>query len=102
LPLSRAGVLADVAGGPTATEVPVVGVKIVSAPNVRVFDNPMDSLVGFTSGTPLAIGTRIRIVDDSDPVVHQIEIVDGPMAGQTGYIAALRSYREDGEGQEED
>jgi hypothetical protein len=101
LPLSRESILADVAGGPTGTEVPAVEVKIVSAPDVRMFDNPMDPLVELTSGTPLPIGTRIRILDDSDPIVHHVEVLDGPLAGQTGYIAALGSYRAETQDQQQ-
>ncbi len=79
--------------GKETIDLPVVDVKVISQDDVKIFSNPIDAMIELSPGTPLPRGTRIRILDASDILVHKVEIVDGPMTGRRGYIIDLRSYR---------
>jgi len=82
-------------GGASVIKLPIVDVKVIAQNGVRLFSNPIDPLIELVPGTPLPMGTRIRILDSSDVMVHQIEVVDGPLSRRQGYIVALGSYRDE-------
>jgi hypothetical protein len=80
-------------GGTAVIKLPIPDVQVIDQAGVELYTNPIDPLIEIVPGTPLPRGTRIRVLDSSDVMVHQIEVVDGPLTGRRGYILALGSYR---------
>ena len=87
---------AKTSGGKETIDLPVVSVKVVTGANAQLFANPSDAHSVMIPGTPVPVGTRFRILRDVQyvlvhPVIH-IEIVDGPLTGQRGYILDTVAY----------
>ena len=81
--------------GKETIDLPVVDVKVINRDDVKLYSDPIDAMIEIGPGTPLPRGTRIRVLDTTDPFIHQIEVVDGPMTGQRGYIGGRGNYRDE-------
>lgn len=81
--------------GKSTIDLPVVDVKVIDTADIHLYGAPTDALIDIAPGVELLIGTRIRILDGSDSLVHRIEVVDGPHTGRTGYIVSLGTYRDE-------
>ncbi len=84
--------------GKETIDLPVVSVKVIAGANEELFANPDDAQgSSMIPGTPLPVGTRFRVLRDAQyvvvhPVIY-IEIVDGPLTGQRGYILTTVASR---------
>jgi hypothetical protein len=85
--------------GKETIDLPVVSVKVITGAGAQLFATPNDAQAVMVPGTPLPIGTRFRILRDVQYVwVHpvvQVEIVDGPLTGQPGYILSTVAYSDE-------
>ena len=82
--------------GKETIDLPVVSVKVITGANAQLFADPGDAQSVMIPGRPLPIGTRFRILRTVQyvwvhPVIY-VEIVDGPLTGQRGYILDTVAY----------
>ena len=85
--------------GKDTIDLPLVSVKLITGANAQLFARPLDAQSVMAPGTPLPVGTRFRILRDvqyvwANPIL-QVEIVDGPLTGQRGYILKTVTYRDE-------
>lgn len=83
--------------GKETIDLPVTSVKTITGAGAQLFANANDAQSPMIPGTPLPVGTRFRILQDAQfgwaiPVIY-IEIVDGPLTYQRGYILDTVTYR---------
>jgi hypothetical protein len=85
--------------GEETIDLPVANVKVTSQAKTQLYASMTDAQSKVTSSsTTLPAGTRFRILHTIfvlDPPAHRIEIVDGPLTGQTGYILDEGGYRDE-------
>jgi hypothetical protein len=86
--------------GKETIDLPVVSVKVITAANAELFANPGDAQgLSMIPGTPLPVNTRFRVLRAAQYVLVQpviyIEIVDGPLTGQRGYILTTVASRDE-------
>jgi hypothetical protein len=85
--------------GMESIDLPVVSVKVITGANAQLFTNPNAAQSVMIPGTPLPVGTRFRVLQNAQyvwvqPVLY-IEIVDGPLTGQRGYILNTVASRDE-------
>lgn len=85
--------------GQETIDLPIVNVKVTSQAKTQLYASVADAASKATAaGTTLPASTRFRILHTIfvlDPPAHKIEIVDGPLTGQTGYILEEGGYRDE-------
>jgi hypothetical protein len=52
---------------------------------MKLYSNPIDAMIDLGSWVGVPQGTKIRVLDNSDPLVVHVEVTEGPYQGQKGY-----------------